>query len=435
MRTQVLPALALAALGAFAPPAAAVERHPTGVNVDAQGGTSVLITFGDLDGKLPVEASWCGELVSAAPDIGFRCDPATLFGRLPLRFDRSRLAAGGDAFTDVMSIPPSVARRAYQAAERGAESSFFYVRRFVDPGGGPDEYVSVTCRMTGGGARTPLSLVEVRLAFAVDEPVVSVLQGGVAPPLTAEIRYTGTGRLVGRWEVVQPGDQPPATRDLLTAATLPPEERGLQRRYQVLSRFNVFLPPTGELVLPGPDPARLPTTLEGLHQVLLRIEASADKESDSDRGAAGVSGGGVVHGGAVAGFPLPVLRYFVGSASDAVQAFAAGALALLAPPPDAVVHLERPLDFTWSQVPSVVLYRLELTSGDEEPLHAALLQQGIGTYRAPPWLGERLDGELRVRVIALGPGGDELAATPWRSYRTAAADAQATIDLDERNEP
>ncbi len=46
--------------------------------------------------------------------------------------------------------------------------------------------------------------------------------------------------------------------------------------------------------------------------MLLRIEASDDKEGDSDLSAVG-AGSGVVHSGAVAGFPLPTLRYFVGS--------------------------------------------------------------------------------------------------------------------------
>lgn len=399
-----------------AAPARSIDRHPTGVNVNAQGGTSVFITFGGLADQVPVEAAWCGALIPAAPDVGFKCDPATLFGRLPLRFDRSRLQAGGSVFTDIMSIPPSVARRAYQAAARGEDSAFFYVRRFESLSGGPDEYVFVTCRMTGGGARTPLSLVDVRLAFSEDEPVLAVARGTTPPVLAAEVVYTGTGRLVGRWEVVQPGDDPPTSLDLLTEATLPPEDRVRQRRYLEVGRFNVFLPPTGRIVLPGPDPSRLPTRLDGLHQVLLRIEASADKEADSDRAAAGVPGGGLIHAGAVAGFPIPPLRYFVGSASDALGALAEEDLAILAPEAGRAVASDRPLDVSWTQVPNVLLYRLEIAGSDGEVLHSAVLQQGIGSYRAPPWLAERLDGAVRLRVVALGPDGEELAATDWSEH-------------------
>lgn len=48
-----------------------------------------------------------------------KCDPATIFGSLPARFNLSR-PSGNLGFSDVMSIPPSVARRAYQSAIDGA---------------------------------------------------------------------------------------------------------------------------------------------------------------------------------------------------------------------------------------------------------------------------------------------------------------------------
>ena len=131
-----------------------VRVNPTGVNVNSQGATSVFLTFGGLTNQVPAEAFWCGALMSAAPAIGQRCDPATVFGRLPARLDLSR-GSGSSGFTDIMSIPASVSRRAFQDAQSGATSSFFYVRRFVSLTGAPDEYVAGTCRMAGGGARVP----------------------------------------------------------------------------------------------------------------------------------------------------------------------------------------------------------------------------------------------------------------------------------------
>jgi hypothetical protein len=407
---------ALLALAALAPAAGAISRDPNGVNVNAQGATTVFITFGGLADQVPVEATWCGELVPAAPDIGLRCDESTIFGRLPIRFDQSRLSGDRRVFTDVMSIPPSVARRAYQAAERGETSSFFYVRRFVSTTGGPDEYVFVTCRLAGGGARVPLALLDVELGFAVDTTVLAVPVGSQPPPLAAVITYTGTGRLRGRWEVVRPGDEPPSSRDLLTEAALPPEERPLQRRYSLVERFDVFLPPTGRVVLPGPDPRRLPTEIAGLHQVLLRVEATADKEGDSNLAAAG-AGSGIVHSGAVAGFPLPTLRYYVGSAAEAAALASARPLGLLLPAAGALPA--GPASFAWNPVENVLAYRLEIErTQDGEPLLRAVVQQGIATYAAPPWLAERAAGaELRWRVVALGPGGDPVEESPWRSLK------------------
>lgn len=109
----------------------AVKVSPSGVNINANGATTVFLTFGGLGNYRPAEATWCGELTPASPDIGFKCDPATIYGSLPDRYNQSA-SSGRQALTDIMSIPPSVARRAYQDAVDGAKSSFFYVRHFVN---------------------------------------------------------------------------------------------------------------------------------------------------------------------------------------------------------------------------------------------------------------------------------------------------------------
>src|SRR5688500_11938103 len=91
-------AVLLAASPAIAP--AQVRVNPTGVNVNMNGATTVFLTFGGLGNYRPVEATWCGELISAAPDVGLKCNPATIFGRLPIRFDQSRLSGIG-GFTEI----------------------------------------------------------------------------------------------------------------------------------------------------------------------------------------------------------------------------------------------------------------------------------------------------------------------------------------------
>ncbi|HEX7069857.1 MAG TPA: hypothetical protein VF190_03580 [Rhodothermales bacterium] len=386
--------------------------HPTGVNVNATGATVVFLSYGGLQDYVPDEAVWCGALIPALPAIGERCDPATIFGHLPLRHDLST-SSGTGGMTDVMTIPPSVARRAYQSAETGADSRFFYVRRFVHAfGGAPDVYVAVTCRLTGGGARTPFALLDVQMAFSVDEAVLTAAPGSVLPPLSAEISYNGTGQLRGRWEIVRPGEDPPTERDLLTEATLPLEERGLQRRYTEVSRFSVFLPPSSgaRFILPGPRPEDLPTDVEGLYQVLLRIEATDDKEGDSDLSAVG-AGTEVVHSGAVAGFPIPPLRYFV--SGGAAPRFIPAALQLL--PGDSGGET---LDLSWTGVPHATLYRLEILGDDGERIHEALLPSSIATYRTPPWIRDRsMETPLSWRVTALNSEGRVLAVSSLRAVR------------------
>jgi hypothetical protein len=344
---------------------------------------------------------------------------------LPVRFDQST-TSGTAGFTDIMSIPPSVARRARQAAEDGARSSFFYVRRFISLTGGPDEYVAVTCRLAGGGARVPFALTDVRVRFDSDEPVLFVKPGAAPPPAVADLVFNGTGRLTGRWEVVLPGDELPEPRDLLTEATLPVEERGRQRRYTEVGRFNVFLPPTGRATLPGPDISRLPTGIEGSYLLLLRIEAVDDKEGDSNLGTAG-AGSGVVHSGGVAGFPLPPLHYVVGSASSSDAARGRGGVLLLLPGSATTVPRDAPLTFRWTDVPRATLYRLEVQRLDGQPVHAALIAPRTGVYVAPPFIAEKAgDGYLRWRVVALGADAVRVDESGWRDLRLAPPAANGT---------
>ncbi|MGH9752887.1 MAG: hypothetical protein ACREA2_08880 [Blastocatellia bacterium] len=390
-----------------------VKVSPIGAIVNPNTGTTVFLTFGQVPASLrPAEGTWCGELIPAAPDLGLKCDPATIFGSLPARFNLSR-SSGNLGFTDVMSVPPSVARRAYQAAADGAESRFFYVRRFANLSGGPDEYVNVTCRLASGGARAPFALTDAQLLFEPDLPIVFIRPGTPTPKIKANIRYNGTGRLKGRWEVVAPGEELPTDFDLLPEGSLPIEQRGNQRRYTQLSRFNVFLPPVGRFTLEGPDPARLPRNIEGPYLILLRIEASDDKEGDSNLSAVGV-GPGIVHSGGVSGFALPVLRYFVGAS----ESQAATPLALISPAEGATINSPQSPLFTWVENQPGSFVRLEVTDRSEKPLLNSVLPVGTMYYRAPSWLREKaIDGNLRWRVVMFDQMGRQIAATPWRGLR------------------
>jgi hypothetical protein len=391
---------------------AQIRVNPNGVNVNTQGATTVFLTYGGISGYSATEALWCGELMPATPAIGLRCTPGSIFGQLPIRYEHST-ASGTNAFTDIMTIPASVSRRAYQAAENGNNSAFYYVRRFRRAGS-PDQYVAVTCRLSGGGARSPLSLTDVRIAFAPEAPVLHVAQGEPLPALEATITYTGTGRLTGRWEIVLPGEELPTEEDLLTEATLPLGKRGTQRRYTQLARFNEFLPPVGRVVLPGPDPDRLPTTADGIYYLLLRIEATTEKEGDSNLAAAG-AGTGVVPGGAVAGFPMPVLRYIVGSGETIEKIDARATLQLLAPGVNAALDSTSTI-FTWQAFAQAALYTVEFETDNAQPILSALVPATIAAYRAPPWFSERVAGRpFRWRVVATDLAGRVLGRSAWRS--------------------
>jgi hypothetical protein len=390
-----------------------IRVTPTSVTAYSQGATTVYLTFSGVINKRPADACWSGEIVSAAPDIGFRSDPATLLGCLPVRYDQSRLGATG-IYTDIMSIPPSVARKAYTDAANGAPATFFYVRRFVSTIGGPDEFVPVTIRLGGNGSSSPFSLTDVKLSWGVDKPVVLINAEQKLPGIKAEITYTGTGRLKGRWELVKPGEELPSDLDLLTEATLPLEFRSLQRRYTLLNRFNIFLPPTGKFILPGPESWRVPSHLDGLYLVLLRIEAVEDLSGNSRLAEIG-AGAATIPTGGVAGFRLPVLRYYVGSGTGLTATN--GRPELFGPDDNAVLQARSGLQFRWAQVEGASLYRIELRDADESLVMSAVTLGGTA-YDAPSWLKDRLkDGVLKWRVVAFDAAGKQLSESPTRRLR------------------
>lgn len=406
-------------LASIATSAQTVTVSPTDVNAYSQGATTVFLTFSNVVNLRPAESTWCGEIIPAAPAaLGFRCDPTTVFGQLPARYDQSRLS-GTNGYTDIMSITPAVARKAYLDAVRGSDARFFYVRRFVSTVGGPDEYVPVTIRLSGNGARVPFSLTDVKLQWAGGTKVVPFIKSNEKlPKVTAEIKYTGTGRLKGRWEIVKPGEALPEQKDLLSEASLPIEQRGTQRRYTQLNRFNVYLPPGGKYVLPGPENWRIDKTIEGMYLILLRIEASEDVESQSN------TSNGVVSSGAAAGFAMPVLRYYVGGSGnnktisvvdDATgDNFSTNVFAALTPEDDSIAPDDKPATFGWTAFEKASLYRLEIQNEKGELILSSMLPAEKRIYRAPSWLKDKAK-VIRWRVIALKEDGSKLGETKERT--------------------
>lgn len=402
-------------LAAVSPAAAQPIRvNPTGVNVNSQDPTVVFLTFGRIpQGYRPAESLWCGRLVAPPPPaLGLQCDPSTVYGSLPARYDLSR-ASGDAGLTDIMSIPPSVVRRAYMTAEGGGSAGFFYVRRFVSDAGQPDQYVAVTCRMTGGGARVPFALTNVEIHTGSEEPVLFVRRDAPFPKVHAEIKYNGTGRLKGRWELVRPGEEPPSDFDLLTEASLPLEDRSKQKRYLQIARFNHFLPPGGKFSLPLEAPQPLPIEADGQYILLLRIESTDDKESDSDLRAIGV-GDTIVHSGGAAGFPLPVLKFFIGprdAKAEWERSSLGGGI-------ESSVGPGAPIEFAWLPLEGSVFYRLEVFDAAGGRAAAALLGGDARSYRPPPWLRDRARGAaFRWRVTALDSAGQPIAESRFRGLR------------------
>ncbi len=417
-----------AALVPSATAQAQVSVSPSSINVNAQGVTTAILSFSGVAGATMAEALFCGEVISASPASGVRCAPGTVFGQLPERYERTANSTFS-VLTDVMTVPASVARRAYQAAAAGGNSAFYYVRRFRREVGG-DLYASVTLRLGGGGARTPLALTDVKLAFLPEEPVHYVANGDVPSDLEATIRYTGSGRLTGRWEVVYPGESVPTAQDLLPQASVDPNQRNTQRRYSQLARFNVFLPPTGRAVIPGPDASRLPTASDGIYYLLFRVESAFDAESPSEASSS-LDGEFIINSGGLnggsAGFALPMLRYVVGSGTARRSAArATGAVRLRLPARNATVDPANLL-FSWDALGCAAQYRVEVGVPDGARILGALLPATTRRYNAPPWLASRAPQDrLRWRVVALDAQGREVGRSVWSPLTLAASSPPAS---------
>lgn len=421
LRLRVVLAVLLLAPGVAAGQAAGagIRVSPTTVTVSSQGPSTAILTFSGLGGYVPADGLWCARVVSVL-DRGVRCDPASIYGQAPRA---TQPASKAGVFTDVMSVSASVAQRAYEATLAGASPRFFFVRRFEAPATskapGADQYVVVALLFGGGGANAPFALTNVRLRVDPDMPVLFVKRGTEPPPLTAEIAYTGTGRLRGRWEVVMPGETSPSARDLMTEGSLPSTERGLQRRYREIQRFNVLLLPNGRFVLSGPDPWRLPTTLDGSYTILLRVETSDDARS-AVRMAGAASSVTVVHNGASAGFPMPTFRYIVGATGVRVAPVRIPQnVRLRLPLGGATVSPDAALTLSWVDAPDAVRYRVEIENvADGATLLAAVVERGAGRYAVPPFvLSPVATGPARWRITALDAIGREIGRSEWRSVQ------------------
>jgi hypothetical protein len=318
-----------------------------------------------------------------------------------------------------MSVTPSVARRAYLDAAKGATATFYYVRRFAVPGGGgPDEFVPVTLRLGGNGAGVPFSITNVRLLWDGGSKTVPFVKAGeVLPRITAEIFYTGSGRLIGRWELVKPGETAPGQRDLLPEGSLPAEERGTQRRFAQVKRFNVFLPPVGRTTIPGPDNQRIEKTVDGMYLLLFRVESVEDGLNRSDLQAVN-AGQGTLNSGGAAGFAMPVLRYYVGTGGESQTDEFNAVDYQLAPAEGAEVSRTQPLVFTWPAISQAKYYRLVIRDAAGAEVFSAITLRDTRTYRAPSWLLEKATTDrLSWHVVAVQPNRAELSETSRRTLR------------------
>jgi hypothetical protein len=141
---------------------------------------------------------------------------------------------------------------------------------------------------TTGVIGAPLLLGESRLGYGLTSagPTFQSYRPDSDPvPFGAEFRYTGSGTLTYRWEVVRPGDPEPSDFDLLPEPALDIADRLRQARFTQIDRGDVYLPPVGRFFLRGPNPALLPRDFDGRYLIILRVEADSSGVGEAINGA------------------------------------------------------------------------------------------------------------------------------------------------------
>lgn len=351
----------------------------------------------------PVAAYLCTQLAVNPPTGVATTNPCAPGASSPaLAVDSSGFSA--QAFgptqsraTETISLPESVTRLSMAQARQTGDPSVYFVREFQ---GG--SFAVVQLQAIGASLLEPLTLTDVRLAFrtgAGKQPTATLAPGEAAPPSVAELFYTGSGTLRGRWEVVEPGSVTPSPQDLVPEASVPFANRVQQRRFRLVERFEYALGPNGRFELPGPDPSRLPVRQSGNYLLLLRIEAVPARQP----------GGALVEHGAAA-FSMPVLAYQVGTGLGSATALASRYIAL-AP----ARRTGSAPAIAWHSVPEARSWRIELANAQGVIVGSAFLRGHQSSYQLTPALAERTRGRAtQWRVQAFDAGRRPIGRSDWQ---------------------
>jgi len=145
-----------------------------------------------------------------------------------------------------------------------------------------------------------------------------------------------------------------------------------------------------------------------------------------------------LHNGAVAGFPLPVLRYVVAGDGARTPLNGGSGLRLFGPRDGDTLSNAGAFTLMWAPTDRArpTFYRVELETDHGDPLLSALLPQSARRYEAPSWIAERAKGNsVRWRVLGLSSDGTRTVSSVWRSLRIPATLQGSGHSGDSRRSP
>ncbi len=369
---------------------------------------------GNTSSVSPGDGLFCLDLIVGLPagntTTGNPCTNGSQFARHPTvsgAFQSTRVGSFIRSVRETIRVPSAVSR----FARENGRSRYYFARQFS-----PNQYAVVAIELLGNVANQPISITDMRMYFKQggEQPIVFLKRGDALPTVEAKLVFTGSGWLRGAWEVVQPGDLDPTESDLMTDASLPLSQRGLQRRYTVVGTFQQYLPAIGQVTLTPPDLSRFPVRADGAYRVLLRLFADPAIGADNE---------GRLASGAAA-FALPTARYFVGSFASHGTTSTLPSISVSLPSVNHVFAATEAVSFRWQATRDAAVYLLEavdatgkLVAAAQVPASAVELNTG---YSAPaPWRAQATlgAGAVRWRVTAYSRDGEALARSDWRGVR------------------
>lgn len=417
-----------------------VSPTRTAIASSAVSTFSALYTFADNAGNVrPMSAAFCDRLAAPLPPSGTStANPCASGGEIAgyagdtQGFQFNRVGAGIASASETVTVPAAVGIYAFERARATGESTVWFVRRFQ-----PESYAIVELQVGGSAAAQPITLNEVQLAFVLGDGrrdvIANVATGGTLPRLEATLLYTGSGVLRGAWELVQPGDPEPEAFDLLAAGSVPIQDRGRQRRYLVVQRFEHYLTATGRVLLPPPDMSRFTTEAPGPHRILLRIDAEP-----------AITQTGVTFNSGAAPFALPTVRYLVDQAELTMNAtwlaewVEIGKLQRVQwqeTRPRSGSGFRRDSEIVAGAKAPVPTHRVEIVQADGTPLYTGIAAAEARRFDLPPVLAAMSKGKpVRGRVVRFGADRKPVVASEWKtfSFEVVSATEERLVDQFDR---
>ena len=225
-----------------------------------------------------------------------------------------------NGFDAAVTIPEVVLNRVQQRIRSNPTNALFFVVFQLIPAAGVNLgnganvpfFVQINFRFLGGSSGgKALTITEIKLvAQEPGRPEVrnTIIDEGnrETGEFCLEIWYTGTGQVQGWWQLWTNNHPPITDIDLMTEASLPENQRRLQRDFLKIRRIREYFGPSGYIKLTLPYSA-IPEHIRGLALLLPRFLATRSRRSQLlDTNA--LVGNRSVDAGATFGGKLPTHR-------------------------------------------------------------------------------------------------------------------------------